>query len=117
MYKKVDCLSLALEDFGIKNYLRMMNLESSRIFFRHRSQTMTSCRIQYGSDERNISDAFNCFSCQAAGKFFIDQLSHWTNCFSYSHLKTDGMNLNSDEDLCIFYWRVIQYRRENGYIK
>ena len=116
-YKKVDVLSLSLEDFEMKTYFKSMNIESSRIFFRHRSQTMTSCRTHYRSDERNISEVFNCFSCQSQGKSSIDQLSHWVSSDCYSHLKTEELSGSSDEALCEFYRKVIQFRRENGDIQ
>ena len=87
-YKKVDNLSLSLEEFGIKDYFKTMSLNSSRTWFRHRARTMTSCRIDYRNDKDNISNAFRCIECKSKGKFFIDQISHWSVCDSYSFLKT-----------------------------
>ena len=43
-YKKIDATSLSLEEYGIKSYFKELSLEDSRIKFRERSSTMTSCR-------------------------------------------------------------------------
>ena len=113
-YKKVDTLSLSLEECELKQYFRAMSLDSSRLFFRQRALTVTSCRMHYRSDKTNISEAFQCISCKSEGKkFIVDQISHWAVCSSYSHLKSIDNVYESDEALCDFYKKVIHFRRGN----
>ena len=112
-YKKVDSLSIALEEFGLKDYFRNISLESSRLNFRRRSQTVTSCRLHYPSEKTNISEEFNCIACTSQGISRIDQISHWAVCESYLHLQTEAMKNGADEALIEFYGKVIQMRKES----
>ena len=112
-YKKVDSLSLSLEEYKTKDYFKTMSLESSRMFFRYRSQTVTSCRMHYRNMEENIKGVYSCISCQNRGEYFqIDQISHWFVCSSYSHLKPMENVYESDEALSEFLIKVVQYRKE-----
>ena len=114
-YKKVDSLSLPLEDFKKKEYFKTMDIHPLRIRFRERTKTLTSCRLHYRSDKENISRAFSCISCEKKGdkKLNIDQLSHWYVCDSYTHLKAKDSGGDPDQTLCDFYMRVIKFRQES----
>ena len=108
-YKKVDVSSLCLEEFQMKEYFKTMNLSSSRINFRRRSLTMTSCRMSYRNEQRNISEAFVCIGCRSK----IDQLSHWTVCPSYLQFLPKKATELNDTELCHFYEKIINHRRDH----
>ena len=114
-YKKVDTLELSLEEYQMKDYFLTMTLEFSRLTFRSRSLTMNTCRMHYRNSQRNISDAFVCFSCKSSkpGHPKIDQLSHWVICPRYSQFHNSLSVIKSDVELCELYKKVINYSREN----
>ena len=105
--KKLDYIELSLEDFKLKDYFSELNLDLSRIKFRSRSLTMTSCATHYPSDDKFIKSMFEYKN--SCGN--IDGLTHWKyrNCFS--HLIPQ--NLEDDRQLCQFYKNIIQPRTES----
>ena len=104
--KKLDSVELSLEDFKLKDYFSELTLELSRIKFRSRSLTMTSCATHYPSDEKFIKSGFECKN--SCGN--IDGLIHWKYGNCYSHLMPQ--NLDDDRQLCEFYKKIIQLRTE-----
>ena len=106
-YKKVDETSMSLEEFGIKEYFKKLNLELGRIRFRVRAKMMTSCSTHYPGEEENIKRMFQCV--HPCGR--IDSLQTWESCPFYSSLK-ESKNLEDDEELCQFYKSVIRKRME-----
>ena len=104
-YKKIDHVSMACEDFGMKDYFNNLNLADSRLKFRERSHCMTSCRTDYPSDLENIREMFSCYHCDE-----IDTVDyHWKSCEGYKHLRANR-NLNIDSDLCGYYRDIIKLR-------
>ena len=103
-YKKIDYVSLALEEYETKSYLYNLNLAQARIKFRERSSCMKFCRTHTSSDETNIKAMFQCFNCSK-----VDVLSHWRTCKSYENLR-QNKNLEKDEDLMKYYQEIIQIR-------
>ena len=59
-YKKLDFISIASEDFKIKDYFFNLNLDESRAMFRARSLTMTSCSTHYPSNPEFERNMFEC---------------------------------------------------------
>ena len=107
-YKKIDHISMACEEFGIKEYFSNLNLHDSRLKFRERSKCLPSCRIDYPSDKDNIKAAFKCYDCDE-----IDSGSlHWQSCSGYEHLRRNR-NLQSDVELCGYYRDIIKLRGQN----
>ena len=103
-YKKVDSLSLAVEEYEIKNYLNELNLAQARLKFRERSSCMKFCRTHASSDQGNIKARFQCFACSN-----VDVLSHWRTCLSYANLRRNR-DLDSDVDLLAYYQDIILLR-------
>ena len=103
-YKKIDSLSLACEDYGIKPYLNELRLAEARLKFRERSSCMKYCRTHASSDNDNIKAMFQCYHCSN-----IDVLSHWRTCDAYSNFR-QSKNLDSDDDLINYYQEIIQLR-------
>ena len=106
-YKKIDYLSLACEEFKMKDYFLNLDLNGARIKFRERANCMYTCKRQYSSVESNIRTMFVCESCENGS---IDVLSHWKFCESYEQFR-QNRNLDADFDLVAFYQDVINYRR------
>ena len=110
-YKKLDFFELGSEEYKVKDYFSKLDLESSRMKFRVRSQTVTSCATHYPSDPENIRNMFECREkCT-----FIDSIFHWENSDCYKDLKMS--NPTTDQELCLFYKRVIQHRMESPGMK
>ena len=106
-YKKLDYMSMACEEYGLKDYFNCLNLTDSRIKFRERSKCMTSCRTDYPSDQGNIKAMFQCFHCDE-----IDSVGlHWKLCPGYAHLR-ENRNLQLDTDLCGYYRDIINLREQ-----
>ena len=104
-YKKVDSLSLACEEYERKEYFNKLNLAQSRIKFRERSKCMTTCRVDYPSDPRNISAMFQCYHCPK-----VDVLSHWRDCIFYAKFR-ESKSLENDVDLVGYYQQIINLRK------
>ena len=106
-YKKLDFISIASEDFKIKDYFFNLNLDESRAMFRARSLTMTSCSTHYPSNPEFVRNMFEC--TERCGS--VDSILHWETSNCYASLKKSGrMN---DKELCRFYLDVIQQRMQN----
>ena len=104
-YKKLNYISMACEEYGLKGYFSNLNLQDSRLKFRERSKCLPTCQTDYPSDKDNIRAAFKCYDCDE-----IDSGSlQWQSCSGYEHLKKNR-NLESDEDLCGFYRDIIKLR-------
>ena len=108
-YKKIDYLSLAEEDYGTKEYLFRYDLAKARIKFKERSNCMTTCKVHYPSDRKNLESVFKCPEGECAS---LDTLSHWRKCQPYEHLR-ENRNLNDDYDLLSYYQDVISLRQRD----
>ena len=106
--KKVDEISMSLEEFELKDYFKKLNLENGRIKFRSRAKTMTSCATHYPGDENHIKNLFQCI--HPCGR--IDSLETWKSCPFYTSLK-ESKKIDDDEDFCEFYKSVVRKRMEN----
>ena len=105
-YKKIDYISMACEDYEMKEYFLKLDLKGARIKFRERSKCMQTCMTHFSSDKKYLEAGFQCMSCNE-GK--IDTLLHWRDCVSHSQFR-ESRNLESDYDLVSFYQDIIQMR-------
>ena len=71
-YKKIDAVAMSLEEYGLKLYFKDLTLEDSRIKFRERSSSMTSCRSHYHNIQENFHNNYGCYQC-----IETDTLQHW----------------------------------------
>ena len=58
-YKKLDYLSLANEEFGLKEYFTILGLDQARLKFRERAKCIKTCKVHFPSDWRNIKQCLN----------------------------------------------------------
>ena len=108
--KKLDELSLSLEEFKLKDYFTELSFENIRIKFRERSKTMTTCRTHYPSDQENIKLMFECPN--RCGN--IDSLLHWRSCTFYRQFR-ESKNMENDKQLGEFYKSVINLRMKTAF--
>ena len=109
-YKKLDYETMCNEEYGVKAYLKVMNLSESRTFFAARSHMLRTIQMNYKHNPGYVANDHKCICGED------DHQSHLVACPSYSHLR-DGLDLaGSDSDLVLYYQRVISERenREEG---
>ena len=107
-YKKLDHTSLALGDFGLKEYFRSLNLSDSRLNFRVRSKCVKTCQSHFTSDLNYAMNSFRCINCS---EFEIDQLSHWHRCHFFKNM-FEKINSNDEKSVLQFYRNVIKFRQD-----
>ena len=106
-YKKLDYNSLALEEFGLKQYFLSLNLADRRLKFQERNKCMFTRRSHFPSDRDNIRESFQCVGCETLE---IDQLSHWFTCNSFPNLRKK-IKPNDDKSIVELYRSVINQRQ------
>ena len=107
-YKKLDSNSLALEECGMKEYFRTLNLSDARLKFRIRSKCVNTCQTHFPSHQGYIMNSFRCNNCS---EFEIDQLSHWHRCKLFKD-KFGEIDNNDEKSIIQFYRNVIKFRHE-----
>ena len=107
-YKKLDHLSLSIEEFGMKEYFSILSLDQARVKFRERAKCLKTCKLHYPSDWLNIKTMFKCRHCDD-----VDSGDgHWKICMGYKHLREDR-NLDDIFQLINYYQDVIRMRDED----
>ena len=107
-YKKIDINSLALEEFGLKEYFLRLNLSDSRMKFRVRSQCVNTCQSNFLSNYGYKMNSFQCINCS---ELEIDQLSHWHRCNFFKYM-IEKVNTNDEKSVLEFYKSVIKLRQD-----
>ena len=105
-YKKLSFQKLSSEDYGLKSYIRTMNMSSARVFFAARAQMLVTVQHNYKNKPEYVA---NQWLCQCGEP---DLQAHLETCSSYLHLQ-QGLDLKVDIDLVKFYQLVIKERTEN----
>ena len=105
-YKKLDFLSLALEEEGIKKYFFNLDLAGSRMKFKERSNCVSTCKDSYRS--QNLTSMF-CDFCTSKS---ICNLSHWRTCSGYSKLRI-SRDLSQDSHLVSYLQDIIELRKSD----
>ena len=106
-YKKLDYLSLSNEEFGLKEYFLVLDLDHARLRFRERAQCLRTCKVQFPSNWKNIQMMFQCTHCDE-----IDSgSSHWRTCSGYTFLRKDK-DLDDLHQLITYYQEIIKLRDE-----
>ena len=57
-YSKIDCNEIALEEFGLKEYFKNLDLSESRLKFRIRSKCVSTCQTHYPSNKDYALNSF-----------------------------------------------------------
>ena len=108
-YSKIDYNEIALEEFGLKEYFKNLNLSESRLKFRIRSKCVSTCQTHYPSNKDYALNSFRCINCPE--EFEIYQLSHWHHCKFFIE-KFGEINKDDEKSIIKFYQGVIKFRQE-----
>ena len=98
---------LPIEDFGRKEYLNELHLESARTKFKFRTRMTQFVKMNYSSSVEYSEDLWRCHSCRTK----IDTQTHVLWCPVYAPLR-EGKDLESDEDLCEYLQAVFRIRQK-----
>ena len=107
-YKKLQYSQLVLEEYGMQNYIKNMNLPDCRLNFARRSGMIRTIAMNFPSDKRYSANLWTCPhpSCSA-----IDSQAHLRWCSGYTHLRA-GLDLDRDLDMVRYFRAVIREREE-----
>ena len=105
-YKKLDFLSLAVEETGIKKYFFNLDLAGSRMKFKERSNCVSTCKDSYRS--QSLTSMF-CDFCTSKS---ICNLSHWRICSGYSRFRI-SRDLSLDSHLVAYLRDIIEFRKSD----
>ena len=105
-YKKLDHSKLSNEKFETKEYLKIKNIHDSRLIFQSKTKMMKTVKMNFKNNPQFIKDNWSCSGCTR-----LDSQEHLLYCDGYAHLR-DGLHLDSDEDLAVYYRKIIQIRNK-----
>ena len=94
------------ESFGLKDYLKEMNLSDARTKFRLRSN-MTKVKMNMKSDPKFAAELWTCSGC---GK--LDSQSHIMWCPSFASLR-EGLDVSNDRDVVHYFQEVFKIRERS----
>ena len=104
-YSKVK--EWADEDYGIKDYLKNMTLEDSRMYFRIRCN-MTKFAFNFRNMKEYSDTLWWCSSCEKA----VDTFAHSKWCIAHSDLR-QGKDLSDEKDLVKYITEVLLRREKD----
>ena len=105
-YKKLNHVSLSLEEYKLKDYFDNLDLARGRVKFKERSFSMTSCKRHFLNEF--VKSTYYCSGCNTES---VDVLRHWGRCSGYSKF-AQSRNLENESELLAFYIDVINFRRD-----
>ena len=104
-YEKLKNSELISEEFGLKDYVKKLDVHKARIIFKKRSSMTQYVKMNYMSDVSNIKTCWQCQSCSSS----IDSMGHVLRCPSYQELR-EGKDLDCDRDLAKYLHDVFLIR-------
>ena len=103
-YKKMKGQILDNEEFGCKDYIKMLPINQSRTMFQHKYSMMEHVKMNFKGTPSYASALWKCEKCGNQ-----DTSSHLLWCSVYSNLR-EGIDLDNDKDLCIYPQRLFTLR-------
>ena len=107
-YSKIDTKEVAKENPGLKDYMKSLTYKDAILRFRLRAKICETVKTQWKGTKEFEEDLYSCWHHPFQR---IDQSSHIERCIHYSSLK-EGLSLDRDDHLVLFYRRVIEKRKE-----
>ena len=107
-YKKLDHTCHAEEAFGVKGYLKALNIPDARLKFALRSKMTQTVQMNFKREKKFMLNGWRCVSC-----YGLDSQEHLMYCEGYKSLRI-GKNLESDQDLVSYFRSIIKLRLEAG---
>ena len=97
--------SKLLEEFwGVKDYVRYLNVHDARTLFKHRCKMTRYFKMNYKGDPRYEKQLWKCEQC-----FQMDSEKHVLFCSGFAHLR-QNKDLNCDKDLVKYLSEVYKIR-------
>ena len=95
------------ENFELKNYFKILNLEEARNIFKFRSKMTQYVKRNYSNDKLYRQSLWQCVSCKKC----IDTQSHIMWCESYKDLR-EHSNFNDNKDLAAYISKILKIREK-----
>ena len=112
-YKKVKFDELETNDFKLKEYLRIFNIDDAKLRFRLKSQMVPGVKMNFQSDSKYTLDLWTCDSCRLQGQIgYRDTQQHILHCSAYEGIR-QGRNFEVDADLIDYFKQVLDLRAKN----
>ena len=100
-YKKMMNKVFDDEKFGCKDYLLNMPISQARIYFQHKYSMMENVKMNFKGNPAYANSLWKCDKCDNQ-----DTSSHLLWCTGYEQ-ERDGLDLESDTDLCKYLHKII----------
>ena len=106
-FKKIKLENWLTEEYGMKNYIKSMNLSQARTLFSARAEVLPTIQMNF---KNKPEFAQNLWKCKCGD---LDTQSHLAYCRSYEHLREGLDILQNDLHLVLYYQRVIKERERD----
>ena len=106
LYSKLEHSKLSEEEYGLKDYIRNMNINDARTYFAMRGRMLRTVQMNYKNKPEYAANQYKCICGED------DHQVHLTSCPSYAHLR-EGLDVEtSDTDLVRYYQLIIREREQ-----
>ena len=110
-YKKIDYLEMKKEDFGVKDYIKKLNVSEARLRFRVKLQLVPGIKFSYKNTEKYKADMWSCPVCQMTGAYSLDSMSHTMWCPGLADFRKDR-DMRLDKDIVLYMKDVLGLREK-----
>ena len=103
-FKKTKNSDLVGETFGMRGYLKELNVSESRTFFKHRTRMTRYAKTNFKNDPHYAKSLWKCDNCPN-----IDSEQHILWCKEYEDLRLDK-DLSNNKELCQYLKEALKLR-------
>ena len=107
-YKKMKNQIKVDEPFSCKDYLQNLTISQARILFSHKYSMTENIKMNYKGNPSYENSLWKCSECGNQ-----DTSSHLLWCSGYSEQR-EGLDLESDHDLCKYLQKIITLRYKDA---
>ena len=105
-FKKLKQSELINEKFGMRKYVKELNVNEARTLFKHRCKMTRYVKMNYKNEPKYLKSLWKCQNCSN-----MDSESHILWCKEYSNLREDK-NLQNIKDLSQYIQKVVKLREK-----
>ena len=106
-YKKLEKSDLVKEEFGRKEYLKVLNIQQARTKFKFRCSMTQHVKMNQKGNEQYAKALWRCEECGLQ-----DTNSHLLWCTGYESLR-EGKDMECDQHLCDYLQKIFKIRTDN----
>ena len=111
-YKKVNYEEKVLEEFGLKEYLRKMNLHKARMKFSLETEMTRTFKFNYMNDKENERLNWACDYCKKKkNQYKPDSIKHAMECEEYENLR-EKYDLSCEDDTVNYFTKIVEARNQ-----